>query len=200
MSTPISLAPIPDAIRQSKEKFLFSVVAATDGYLLLRCSIDVSPRPPGGPTEQLYLLDRSSSQWRTINVEGNSSLVRLFRPWLATIVRTDSEGQQPRGRNNERSFATDRLPNVQRQYANWAGKYNWFPGILTLQNLTDGRKIRIETNQEDSEIVWVGSGTVLYRVNDAIYQARITGDQIQDSVLVAKDDDVPEIHWVFSSK
>jgi hypothetical protein len=38
---------------------------------------------------------------------------------------------------------------------------------------------------------------VLYRVNDTIYQARIVGDKLQDNSVLVKDDDVPEIHWVF---
>jgi len=74
------------------------------------------------------------------------------------------------------------------------------PGVLVLQNLADGRKIRIETGQEDSEILTVDQEKVLYRVNDTIYQAHIVGEQLKDSTVVVKDEDVPEIHWVFWSK
>jgi hypothetical protein len=74
------------------------------------------------------------------------------------------------------------------------------PGILMLQNLGDGRKIRIETDQEDSEILWADDNSALYRVNDAIYQAQIIGDKLQDTTMIVKDQDVPEIHWVFWSK
>ena len=52
----------------------------------------------------------------------------------------------------------------------------------------------------DSEILDVSGDIVLYRVNDAIYQARITGNQINDKKILVKDEDVPEIHWVFWSK
>lgn len=69
-----------------------------------------------------------------------------------------------------------------------------------LQNLGDGRKIRIETDQEDSEILWADDNSALYRVNDAIYQAQIIGDKLQDTTMIVKDQDVPEIHWVFWSK
>jgi hypothetical protein len=34
-------------------------------------------------------------------------------------------------------------------------------------------------------------------VNDTIYQAGIAGNQIQDPVVIVKDEDVPEVHWVF---
>jgi hypothetical protein len=104
------------------------------------------------------------------------------------------------GRKSERSRETDRLPNVQEQYSIFAGKWVLAPGILVLQNLADGRKIRIETGQEDSEILRVEGETVLYRVNDTIYQAKIVGDQIKDAIVIVKDEDVPEIHWAFWSK
>ena len=71
------------------------------------------------------------------------------------------------------------------------------PGVLVLQNIEDGRKIKIETGQEDSEVLWVGPNTVLYRVNTSIYQARIVGEKLRDSSVLVKDEDVPEIHRVF---
>ena len=82
----------------------------------------------------------------------------------------------------------------------WAGRFYWMPGELVLQNLIDGRKIRIETDAEDSEILWAGPDTVLYRVNDTILQARIVGDKHQDTTVIVKDGDVPGVHWVFWSK
>jgi hypothetical protein len=74
------------------------------------------------------------------------------------------------------------------------------PGVLVLQNLDDGRKIRIETGQEDSEILNVNGDIVVYRVNDSVYRASIAGDRLQGATVLAKDDDVPEVHWVFWSK
>ena len=56
------------------------------------------------------------------------------------------------------------------------------------------------TGQEDSEILQVKGDIVLYRINDTIYQAKIVGDQLKDSTMVVKDEDVPEIHWAFWSK
>jgi hypothetical protein len=46
----------------------------------------------------------------------------------------------------------------------------------------------------------VEDDVVLYRVNDAIYQARIDGEQLKDITLVVKGEDVPEVHWAFWSK
>jgi hypothetical protein len=91
------------------------------------------------------------------------------------------------------------LPNVRDEYNNSPYGDIWRSGTQILQNLEDDRKIRIETNQEDSEILYAGADTVLYRVNDVIYQAKILGDKLQNPSVVVKDDDVPEIHWVFWS-
>jgi hypothetical protein len=33
-----------------------------------------------------------------------------------------------------------------------------------------------------------------------IHQARIEGEQLKDTRVVVKDEDVPEIHWAFWSK
>jgi len=41
---------------------------------------------------------------------------------------------------------------------------------------------------------------VLYRVNDTIFQAQIAGGKLRGTTVVVKDEDVPEIHWVFWSK
>jgi hypothetical protein len=74
------------------------------------------------------------------------------------------------------------------------------PGTLLLDNLEDGRRITIDTGQEDSEILTVrADGLVLYRVNDSIFSAQIEGDKLSQPTLVVKDEDVPEVHWVFWS-
>jgi hypothetical protein len=69
-----------------------------------------------------------------------------------------------------------------------------------LDNLEDGSRITIDTGQEDSEILTVrDDGLVLYRVNDSIFSAQIEGDKLSKPLLVVKDEDVPEVHWVFWS-
>ena len=150
---------------------------------------------------QMWIHELKQNSWQTIQIEGNSSRLRLFDPWLTAIVGTPNPDHKPSpGRDNERDQETDRLPNVRDEYSRFAGKWIWSPGVLVLQNLADGRKIRIETGQEDSEVLSVEGETLLYRINDTIYQARIVGDQLKDATVLAKDEDVPEIHWVLWSK
>jgi hypothetical protein len=190
-------------IRAKVEGIAPAIVAVNDQYLVIEVQYatkeSLSAELPAWT--EMFAHDRARAQWKTIRVEGNASRCRLFGSWLTTIVGMRNPDHQPGpGRKSERSRETDRLPNVQEQYSIFAGKWVLAPGILVLQNLADGRKIRIETGQEDSEILRVEGETVLYRVNDTIYQAKIVGDQIKDAIVIVKDEDVPEIHWAFWSK
>jgi len=144
----------------------------------------------------VFVHDRMANRWKAISVEGTLPTLRLFTPWLASAVRMLGGGTSP-GRENERDFTSDRLPNVQAAYAFASGGEGFTPGVLVLQNIEDGRKIRIETGQEDSEVLSVGGDTVLYRINDAIYKATIADNGLKDTSVMVKDDDVPEVHWVF---
>jgi hypothetical protein len=191
----------PPLMRGGTLKSAPAIVAASKEWLVLDVQYQQETSESLPHYTEMSVKDRVLGQWKTVQIEGNASRSRLFGSWLATIIgmRNPDHKTSP-GRENERSQETDRLPNVQTEYAIFAAKWTWFPGILTLQNLTDGRKIRIETGQEDSEILKVKDDLVLYRVNDAIYQARIDGSQLKDTTVIVKDEDVPEIHWAFWSK
>lgn len=67
-------------------------------------------------------------------------------------------------------------------------------------NLEDGRRITLNTQVEDSEILLVTrDDRALYRVNDAIYEASIQGSSLGPPSLIVRDTNVPEIHWAFLS-
>ncbi len=202
---PTVIDALPPGLHGMNGKIVPDIVAASEEYLILMLQSTWEEVRGGklGESRKLFIHDRVADRWSTIQSEGNSPTMRLFGPWLATIVGNWSPDHAPNpGRDNERTEteATGRLPAVQILYRSFRGNTLFMPGILVLQNLADGRKIRIETRQEDSEILWVGADRVLYRVNDTIYQAGIIGDKLQESSIVVKDEDVPEIHWVFWSK
>jgi hypothetical protein len=178
----------------------FVAVNREYSVLALANTAPALPTEKAGILREMLVHERVQDRWKKIQIEGSNSRLRLFGPWLAIIVGTENPDHKPSpGRENERGSKTDRLPNVREAYATFAGYESWLPGILVLQNLADGRKIRIETGQEDSEVLRVEGDIVLYRINDTIYQAKIVGDQLKDSTVVVKDEDVPEIHWVFWS-
>jgi hypothetical protein len=192
---------IPPFARGGTAKGAPAIVVSSKEWLVLDVQYQHETSDSLPHYTEMPVADRVRGQWKTVQIEGNASGSRLFGSWLATTVgmRNPDHKASP-GRESERSEETDRLPNVQTLYAIFAGKWGWFPGVLTLQNLADGRKIRIETGQEDSEILRVEGDVLLYRVNDTIYHARIDGSQLKDTTVVVKDEDVPEIHWAFWSK
>ena len=197
---------LPPSLLKKNPKIVPFIIAASEKFLILtpRYSWDDIRSGKLGESLQLHVHDRVNDRWNLTRSDGNSPTLRLFGPWLTTIVgnwSVNHEQTNP-GHENERSeeSKTDRLPPTQTLYRSFKGHNILLPGILTLQNLADGRKIRLETGQEDSEILRVDGDVLLYRINDAIYQARIVGDHLEDSTMIVKDEDVPEIHWAFWSK
>lgn len=196
---------LPPPLSGLSDKSSIDIAAANLRYLLTLPMHTSQQMASGhlGDTTTIFVHDRLSNRWKTAVVEGNSpGSVRLFGSWMAVIAMSyDPALAENPGRDNERSDATDTLPNIQAMYASPGGMAHMsIPGILLLQNLADGRKIRIETDQEDSEILWADGSSVLYRVNDTIYRAKIVGDKLENPTMIVQDDDVPEIHWVFWSK
>lgn len=202
---PVVIDTLPPVLKNLPPGTPLYVFASTDQYFLFCITRTASQTKSEdlGNSMTLYVHERAKDRWSTIQTEGNSPGLRLSDGWLAEIVENWRPNHAPNpGIENERTWdeKTDTLPPVQRLYQMYGQQEYARPGILVLRNLADGRKIRIETDQEDSEILWAGEDLVLYRVNDAIYQAKIVGDKLQNATIIVKDEDVPEIHWLFWSK
>jgi hypothetical protein len=180
------------------------ICAAEKKYLILTpLYILGTPEAKNMPDNAiLYVHDRSRDLWKKLSIVGNNPYsIHFFEPWLAyssgKLMRPDGRPAGP-GHKNERSEEVPGLlPNLQEEYSRLP---IYYPGVLVLQNVEDGRTIRIDTGQEDSEILFVTDNDVLYRVNDTVYQARIDGNSLENSTQIVKGDDVPEIHWAFYSK
>jgi hypothetical protein len=192
----ISVDTLPPTLVGTKS--ILTIAASSQQYSLLlqvaSSMADIFSRD----SMQVFVHDRGRNVWKTMNLEGNDSSITLFGPWLASRFGILSFSAKPvPGRDSERNFGTNRLPNVRDEYEDPAQPGLWRSGTLILYNLADDRKIKIDTGEEDSEILTVRGDTVLYRINDTIYQARIVGNALQGASVLVKDDDVPEIHWVF---
>lgn len=151
----------------------------------------------------LYLLNKKTGQWRVIKLPFYWFRPRVFSSWVATTVQEPNpEGRLSPGLDNERAMEVDdgqtrELPRVRGMYPSNV----YMPGKLLLQNLVDGRKLTIDTGQQDSEVLDVRkNGLVLYRVNNEIFEAHIEGNKLSAPKLVVKGEDVPEVHWAFWSK
>lgn len=154
----------------------------------------------------LYVHDRLSNTWKELKFRASLPQCRIFGAWLASIAMSykgTASGPEPDNNpghmdEGDRWVRYER-PNVRLEYGSIRLDYR-IPGILILDNLVDGRRITLQTNEEDSEILDVRyDGLVLYRVNDSIFSAQIEGDKLSAPTLVVKDDDVPEVHWAFWS-
>jgi hypothetical protein len=181
------------------------IIAANRSYLIF-----MTQHKGAGSTEDssddwqdVFIHNRGTDRWTRMRLEGSVSASRFFEPWLATQIGVWNPQHHPSpGRENERSGggSTGRSADTRGMYTQLRGRWVWSPGTLLLRNLSDGRKLRIQTGQEDSEILRVESDALFYRVNDTIFQAKIVGDQLQDTTVIVKGEDVPEIHWVFWSR
>jgi hypothetical protein len=193
----------PVALSRPREPTIV-IVAATDlffAFALTKEGYNSLGLTPTG-VASVYVHDRRLNTWKEIKSAATVPHARrIFGSWLATIVEMYTSGNgdpDNPGRENERNYETDSLPNIRKLYAEVAAHMISIPGKLLLDNLEDGRRIKIETGQEDSEILTVrDDGLVLYRVNDSIFAAQIEGDKLSKPTLVVKDEDVPEVHWVF---
>lgn len=151
----------------------------------------------------VYVLDRATRHWKVVDCPFVGLWPRVFGSWIAT---TDEEpnptGRPSPGLENERNLppyanVTGNFPQVRGMY----GTKTYIPGKLVLENLVDGRKVTIDTGQQDSEVLDLGEdGSVLYRVNNEVFSVRIAADKIGPATLVVKGEDVPEVHWVFWSE
>jgi hypothetical protein len=149
----------------------------------------------------VVVADRQLETSRKITIRGSQSRYRLFGSWLAVLIVEPATGHTVNpGTELQRKKATATLPSVTEAYDHAMGiEGKWLPGILELINLESGNVIQWNTGQSDSEILDVSGDEVLYRVNYQIFTASVTGGQLDKSVLVAEDKNVPEVHWVFWS-
>jgi hypothetical protein len=54
-----------------------------------------------------------------------------------------------------------------------------------------------DTHDADSEVILVEDGQVYYRVDQAIYRAKIGEKELDKPELLVEDKEVPGIHWAF---
>jgi hypothetical protein len=157
-----------------------TIVADTVRFFAFSAPLPSTTNPSSGV---IYLLKRTPKRWSVINFPICSLSPRLFVAWLAcNVSKIVFVRFRPQANGEPANIITPQ-------------------GEVLLQNLVDGRKLTIDTGQQDSEVLDVRKvGLVLYRVSNEIFSARIEGDKLSAPTLVVKGEDVPEVHWVFWSK
>jgi hypothetical protein len=223
----VVLAKLPqqaDASPQLRRRV--SILASTDRYLVIWIqppALSAAAGPIGAtgsrtgtpglvPHEapvRVWVLDKGTQRWRSLQLPTAVSThthvpVRLFGNWLVTTEMGWSPpvagtGSASLGIANQQKTPMYSAPSdVQAAYDRRFQNIQ-IPGKLAIWNLADGRRLTLNTGQEDSEVLAIASGgEMLYRVNDAIYAAKIEGDRIGAPAPVVKAPAVVDIHWTLS--
>ena len=175
-----------------------AIVAADERFLVF-CVAETPDQLAGASSRVLFVVDRVRGAWREIIQPGNSSRTRLAGPWVATI--------QQQSRDAARSEPQQMLPTeegenaeVRRAYDGFQASISDIPGVLILDNLYDKRRIVINTDREDSEVLAANSNEAVYRVNEEIYQVKLIGSKLGQPEILVKGPEVPGIHWAFAGK
>lgn len=164
--------------------------------------------PPHQSPVRVLILNKQTHRWRTLElptaVSSSTKVpVRLFGNWMVTTAMAWSPPSAGTGSASRGAAGLQKTPMYSESsdvHAAYARRFQdiQIPGILAIWNLTDGRKLTLHTGQEDSEILGIAkNGSMLYRINDALYSARINGSQIDETALLIKGPEVTDIHWVF---
>lgn len=209
----VALTKLPPELRAKPElRRRVWIVASTDRYLAVwvvpdswRNNADAG-NPAHAETLEIHILDKPAENWSTLELpacvtDQIGAPVRFFGDWVVTTVMhwspsDDSSASGP-GTENERVTDLDTVPPIRAEYSNRFLHLN-IPGELVIQNLRDGRKMTLKTDQEDSEALAIrDDGEMLFRANDSIFSARIEGDHVTAPELLAKGDAAADVHWAF---
>lgn len=75
-----------------------------------------------------------------------------------------------------------------------------YPGVLHLYNADTAKTFTINTHEPDSEILLVENQTILYRVNDSLFEAKLESDGIGPARLLVQSDVIRDTHWAFTKR
>lgn len=188
------LGDTPGGVIAANNRFMIIVGQASEQEFTSK-SIATKTQSP------VYVLNRQTGLWSSALIKGTCSSSRIFGEWLATDVSFfDFSGKLSPGTQNERNTESATRPNIRDLFAAHAAEECYFPGVLALQNLVTNELLTIQTGQEDSEVLTMDGSNVVYRVNDAIYTAAITRNALSHPILLAKDGNIPDVHWAFWSR
>lgn len=223
----VVLAELPPADGASPNlRRRVSILASTPRYLVIwiqpatfsgsvgasghRLTAGAVTFPPHQAPVAVLVLDKRNHRWQTLELPTAVSTktdlpVRVFGDWMVTTEMawsppTRGTGTAGLGIANEQKTPMYSAPSDVHAAYDRRFQNIQIPGKLAIWNLADGRKITLDTGQEDSEVLAIGkAGKMLYRVNDAIYSASIEGNKIAKTALVVKAPAVTNVHWAFAS-
>ena len=142
----------------------------------------------------VWVLNRLTGKWTSIPTPHPTSEVRTLGSWVAIAETEPAEKAGNRPPSKARKIPTTMGPAIAHRMEY---RHISLPGRLTLFHVTDGQQIRIETGEDDTEVLAIHDGSVYYRVNDALWQAQLLKDKLAPATLVYQGPVIGDVHWIF---
>jgi len=129
-------------------------------------------------------------------VPGTVSVLRNFGDWFASLVVEGGSARESPGKALRRQLRPNAYsdPPVD---VDFQASHEYSPGLLYLTNVRTQKSYTIKTDEGDSEVLLINNGTIYYRVNDSIFRAPIGPENVGMPVLIATDQQIPDVHWAF---
>ncbi|MCJ8268025.1 MAG: hypothetical protein MJK04_01320 [Psychrosphaera sp.] len=140
------------------------------------------------PFIELKVHNKQADEWSTVIIDGQLSNLREFGPWIATEARMRHKTKEPKILLGDAGLLTAAGRAFMSDYQQ--------TGAMTLINPIDNRRISIQTNEVDSEILLVERSTVFYRIKDTLYSAQINQNALTNTRIIITDKRLADVHWM----
>jgi hypothetical protein len=136
------------------------------------------------------VYSKTRNRWFTLALPGSHVWIRAFGPWLVASEAEPLKGRRNPGYGFRRFAASKNGAAIEEQFEQ-SGLY--FSGKLVLYDSRVNSSVILETGQADSEVLAIDDGSVVYRINNALFD---NGTLTQPARLL-EDELVADVHWGF---
>lgn len=186
----------------------YQIKINTDDYMIIYGKVK---EYDGNTCKKQYLIyDKLNDKWIEHYFKGSYPTLRAYGEWLTGAI-VDNVRNLP---ENKKELSISGKQYRVQERTQWGSsadlRFNellMYPyGILFLYNYKSNVYVEWEAlengeRQADSEILYVESNSVIYRVNNKIYSVEIiNGEKLGQPDLLIQDERVPYIHWAFISE
>jgi hypothetical protein len=149
--------------------------------------------------QRLVVLRKRDKTWLRVPKVSEKFAVRGFGAFLAITAAQTKDARLPEsaGRAEWGAPRTNKGPDVAERMDAFPVAY---PGRLHLYDATTGLVRSLTTNQGDSEILLVDGQAIYYRASGRLYSAEFTATGFGEPHLLAKAEEVRDVHWAFMKR
>lgn len=191
---------LPDYMKNERDPHVWVLINNSDYFI---GTGTINYKSPTDSTKKIWIYDKRLSAWKSAHIPGLGSKIRIEGDWLFGAV-LESKFHQSKMPWYKDSLVYYYEKFNARYSADYGQPPNFVPltGKLFLYHLPSDYLILWDTEELDSEILSVRSGTVYYRVFDEIRSVELDEKakvlNWRSIRLLVKDPDrVPYVHWMF---